>query len=104
MQVGDIGGLQSLWYQPDEVVYMPELEEVTPPPYLSLTLGGPVHQGSLTTPSVLISAGTGVSRNRTISYVPTRMHSGLEMSVCMLAVDFRGLCRPLSDSTETCFK
>jgi hypothetical protein len=72
-QVGDLNGLQSLWYSPEEVVSMPQFEEILPPPFVSLTVGGPVHGFS--------HDSSIVSDTRVLSFVPTRMHSGLEMSV-----------------------
>jgi len=101
LQVGELNGVQSLWYKPQEVASVPEMEEITPPPFVSLTVGGPVH------PPLAAGAGAEaaeVSRTRVLSFVPTRMHSGLEMSVCMMAGDSRGLCRPISDGTERCIQ
>jgi len=166
-QVGELGGRQSLWYAPQEVVSIPELEEITPPPFVSLTVGGPLHKPAaaveIVSGQTWVKTGTGsekpskgtelvhaqlasslqiitsfseaeweafgivevhsetfirsgsvyftpaavakeVSRNRVISFVPTRMHSGLEMSVCMMAGDSRGLCRPLGDAIERCIQ
>merc|ERR1719263_487390 len=74
---------------------MPQFEEILPPPFVSLTVGGPVHGFS--------HDSSIVSDTRVLSFVPTRMHSGLEMSVCMMAGDSRGLCRPIGDGTERCF-
>jgi len=96
-QVGELHGIQSLWYKPREVASVPEIEEITPPPFVSLTVGGPVHPP-------LAGAGGGVSQTRVISFVPTRMHSGLELSLCMMAGDSRGLCRPIGDGTERCIQ
>jgi hypothetical protein len=94
-QVGDLHGLQSLWYKPQEVVSVPILEEIAPPPFLSFSVGGPTQTNKSQYPA-------DVTRNRVISYIPTRMHSGLQMSLCMMAGDSRGLCLPIGDATERC--
>ena len=98
LQVGELHGIQSLWYRPQEVASVPEVEGITPPPFVSLTVGGPAH------PPTAAAFSDEVSRTRVLSFVPTRMHSGLEMSVCMIAGDSRGLCRPIGDGTERCIQ
>ena len=37
-----------------------------------------------------------------VSFTPTRMHSGLELAVCFMAVDQRGSCEKLGDWSERC--
>ena len=96
-QVGDLHGVQSLWYKPQEVASVPVLEEIVLPPIVSLSVGGP-------TPTNTSLYPADESRNRVISYIPNRMHSGLEMSLCMMAGDSRGLCLPIGDATERCIR
>mmetsp|Transcript_67864 Transcript_67864/g.141502 ORF Transcript_67864/g.141502 Transcript_67864/m.141502 type:complete len:905 (-) Transcript_67864:79-2793(-) len=67
-----------------EAALMPRLVEPGVPPFLSLILGGPVN--------ATITATKPHTMDRVLSYTPTRMHSGLEFSICFLAVDARGVC------------
>jgi len=67
-----------------ERALMPRLVEPGIPPFLSLVIGGPQNATE--------TAMTPHMYDRVISYTPTRMHSGLEFSLCFLAVDARGVC------------
>jgi hypothetical protein len=67
-----------------ERALIPRLVQPGIPPFLSLIVGGP-------RPETIAAAAFHIT-DRMVSYTPTRMHSGLEFSLCFLAVDAPGVC------------
>lgn len=78
------------------VAKMPRLVEPALPSFLNLFVGGPRN--------ATIALHRKHQMDKVISFTPTRMHSGLELEVCFIAVDTRGSCRKIGDWTERCIK
>uniref|UniRef100_A0A7S0E851 LysM domain-containing protein n=1 Tax=Hanusia phi TaxID=3032 RepID=A0A7S0E851_9CRYP len=97
VRVDQVDGRNSLFYPiPGYKASIPRLTEIQPHAFLSLSIGGPRNL----TQALMVP----YEKERVISFVPTRLHSGLNFSMCFLAIDSRGLCRPYGSGSQRCIQ
>merc|ERR1712127_1035508 len=75
-------------YDAVAVAKMPKIVGPAPPSFLNFYKGGPLNE-------TLARIRSPYQRDNILSFTPTRMHSGLELKLCFMAVDSRGSCSKL---------